>query len=154
MATRSTIAVELPSGAIAQVYCHWDGYTEGVGRTLVDHYRNIEEAVELISHGDMSSLGKVVGEKHPFSFNEAGIGCDEYEDKYGDMTTYYGRDRGENGTAYKCYADYKDYLDNLTSEEYNYILRQDGKWYVCRHDWEQYCPVEDELQRIAFIPTI
>lgn len=154
MATRSTIAVELPSGTIAKVYCHWDGYLEGVGRTLVDHYRGLNDAVALISLGSMSSLGKVIGEKHPFSAAEVSMPLDEHDEKYGHMTTYYGRDRGEDGTEYKCYANYKDYLDNVQFEEFNYILRQDGKWYVCKHDWDQFCPVEDELCNMRFIRTI
>lgn len=35
MSTRSSIAVELPSGAVRAVYCHFDGYIDGVGKALV-----------------------------------------------------------------------------------------------------------------------
>ena len=38
MATRSFIGKLNHDGSITVVYCHWDGYPEGVGETLVKHY--------------------------------------------------------------------------------------------------------------------
>lgn len=134
MATRSTIAVELPSGNVAQIYCHWDGYLEGVGKTLLTHYNDMLKAIELITLGDISSLGTVIGEKHPFSFSDAGIGCNEYKDKYGHMTTFYGRDRGEENVGFKPFSSFDDYVKNHQYEEYEYILRNDGQWYFCITD--------------------
>lgn len=56
MATRSTIALETAEGFKA-IYCHWDGYPEGVGATLKSFYSTSEQADALIEKGDLSSLG-------------------------------------------------------------------------------------------------
>ena len=56
MATRSRIGVMLDDGSIKQVYCHFDGYVEGVGLTLIENYDTLEKAKTLISFGDMSYL--------------------------------------------------------------------------------------------------
>lgn len=37
-------------------YCHYDGYPEGVGKTLIDHYNSLDKIEILINRGDMSSL--------------------------------------------------------------------------------------------------
>jgi hypothetical protein len=50
------------------------------------------------------------------------------------MTTFYGRDRGESGTGAKSFKDFADYAENFIHEEYAYILRQNGNWYVKQYD--------------------
>ena len=49
------------------VYLHFDGYPEGAGQMLVDHYDNDAKVKNLISHGGISSLGEMIGEKQDFS---------------------------------------------------------------------------------------
>ena len=61
MGTRSFIAVK-EGDQFKGVYCHWDGYPEGVGATLAKHYINEAQAFELINKGDMSSLGPTLNE--------------------------------------------------------------------------------------------
>jgi hypothetical protein len=61
MATRSTIALDTPQG-IRAVYCHWDGYLEGVGKTLKSFYSTFELVESLIEKGDLSSLGQTLEE--------------------------------------------------------------------------------------------
>jgi hypothetical protein len=130
MATRSTIALEFADGTVQQVYCHWDGYLDNNGRILFEHYRDPFKLRELIDLGDISSLRPEIGEKHHFSQFEAGISGDEYDRLYGEMTTFYGRDRGEDGTGARLFLNFEDYRACAQREEYNYILRQDGNWYV------------------------
>jgi hypothetical protein len=48
------------------------------------------------------------------------------------MTTFYARDRGEEFRVNK-FKDYADYVANSPHEEYAYILRTDGLWYVESH---------------------
>jgi hypothetical protein len=58
MATRSRIAIELPNGKVKSVYCHNDGYLEGVGRALKGLFRNgtAPKKVEAyIDEGDRST---------------------------------------------------------------------------------------------------
>lgn len=46
-----------PNGnAVLQIYCHWDGYPDGVGEVLQSQYNTYEEALVLILGGDLSSL--------------------------------------------------------------------------------------------------
>lgn len=56
MSTRCFIGVELPEGSIVSIYCHWDGYPDGVGDTLVCHYRDRDKIMKLLQLGDLSSL--------------------------------------------------------------------------------------------------
>jgi len=55
MATRSTIGMRTEDG-IRAVYCHWDGYPEGVGETLKVAYATKASVVDLLDLGDISSL--------------------------------------------------------------------------------------------------
>lgn len=61
MSTRSFIAIKTVDGVEA-VYCHSDGYLEGVGRTLALHYATEPEAVMLLAMGDVSVLGPTIEE--------------------------------------------------------------------------------------------
>ncbi len=132
MATRSTIALEFADGTIQQVYCHWDGYLAHNGQILLKHYSNPFVLQKLIDLGDISSLGPNIGEKHDFDI-KAKYGSPEYiveQEARQQITTFYGRDRGESGTQARTFKDFADYRDNAQGEEYNYILRRDGNWYV------------------------
>ena len=117
MGTRSTIALEYADGTVDQIYCHWDGYLNHNGTILQEHYQDPAIVQRMMELGDMSSLGEAIGDKH--DFNDRSNDC-----------TFYGRDRGEDGTEANSFASYKDYRANAQREEYNYILRTDGKWYV------------------------
>ena len=136
MATRSTIALEFADGTVQQVYCHWDGYLSNNGVLLRDHYSNPFILRDLIDLGDISSLRPTIGTKHAFSRLEVPMDDEAYDKLYGDMTTFYGRDRGETGTGAKSFKDYADYIENHQYEEYEYILRNvEGKavWFVKCH---------------------
>ena len=134
MATRSTIALEFADGTVQQVYCHWDGYLSNNGQILRDHYSDPYKLRELIDLGDLSSLRPTIGEKHAFSqFELPKEEVEAYTKLTEDMCTFYGRDRGETGTGPKSFKDYADYVENFQHEEYAYILRTDGVWYVKCH---------------------
>ena len=118
MGTRSTIALEFADGSVGQVYCHWDGYLSHNGKILVEHYQDPFKLQKLIDTGDLSVLHAELGEKH--DFNES----------YENGCTFYGRDRGETGIDARYFKDFADYVKNHSYEEYEYILRTDGVWYV------------------------
>jgi hypothetical protein len=138
MGTRSTIALEYADGTVQQVYCHWDGYLAHNGQILLKHYSNPFILRDLIDLGDISSLKSTIGTKHAFSQFE--LRAEEvagFKLLTENMTTFYGRDRGETGTSAKKFASYEDYLLNHQYEEYDYILRNDNGvavWFVCDHD--------------------
>ena len=96
MATRSTIAIEFADGTVEQVYCHWDGYLDHNGKLLQEYYSNPFIMSDLIDQGAISSLGPIVGTKHDFSRLDSQLSAEEYESRYGTMTTFYARDRGED----------------------------------------------------------
>ena len=152
MATRSTIAILREDGTVAKVYCHWDGYLENNGQILFDHYNTPEKIEALLAHGDISSLGRVVGEKHPFdTYNKDKMSAEDLAlaDKAHeeDWTLYYGRDRGESGTEAKVYRDLGLYEKNAQFEEFNYCYIY-GDWYYQSYDGIVR-KVEDGLAAIA-----
>ena len=61
MATRSKIAIENQDGMVTAIYCHFDGYVKGVGKTLFENYDR-EKLEQLIELGDISSLGETLDE--------------------------------------------------------------------------------------------
>ena len=135
MATRSTIALEYADGTVDQVYCHWDGYLEHNGKILFEHYADPFVLRELMDLGDISSLGPKIGEKHAFSqFDLPKEEVEAYKALTENWTTFYARDRGETGASAKRFKSFADYKANFQHEEYAYILRTDGKWYVKCYD--------------------
>ena len=86
MATRSVIA-KLDENGIKAVYCHNDGYLEHNGTILDSYYQDESKVDELLSHGDISSLGNNIGEK---------INWDDVELQHkNQQCMFYNRDRGE-----------------------------------------------------------
>jgi hypothetical protein len=141
MGTRSTIAIERADGTVDQIYCHWDGYLEHNGTILFEHYSDPFKLQDLIDHGGISSLKKNIGLKHPFSpaYNErdpvvrARVDALFEEAEKNDWTTFYTRDRGEDLTIEK-FPNFASYATTHQREEYAYILRNDGIWYVAEYD--------------------
>ncbi len=89
MSTRSTIALEFADGSVSQVYCHFDGYLDGVGDYLVRSYSDPFELRNLIDQGDMSCIGEPYtarGEdlniRHYNSVNEYFAECQQEEYDY------------------------------------------------------------------------
>ena len=135
MATRSTIALEFADGTVQQVYCHWDGYLDHNGKILFENYKDPFKLRDLIDLGDISSLGPNIGEQHSFEIPGT-YGSPEYvaeSERRQQITTFYGRDRNETGVGAKTFKDFADYKDNHQYEEYEYILRKDGNWYVSQY---------------------
>lgn len=106
MSTRSLIAVKKEDKSYDVIYCHYDGYPEGVGAMLLENYNTKELIEKLISNGDMSSIGKTTEE------------C-----------VFYHRDRGENLNIcrYKTKAGLKKAFKNSWCE-YLYVFNEDV-WY-------------------------
>lgn len=117
MSTNSYIGVECSDG-IRAVYCHWDGYLDGVGEILKDHYTDYLKVIELISGGNISSLRTEIGAKQDF---------DHPKD---DWTVYYGRDRGEEDCEYEVFPNESNFAAGAENRgaEYTYLFKK-GKWY-------------------------
>jgi hypothetical protein len=112
---------------VKSIYCHWDGYLEGVGDTLLKHYDSAK-ANHIVALGDMSSLQADIGEKHAFSKHDVpNIEVRVHNDKW---CTFYGRDRGEKHTEHKVAQNFETFLEQCynSGAEYYYIMK-DGVWY-------------------------
>jgi hypothetical protein len=117
MATRSTIAKLNPDGSLTSVYCHWDGYPDGVGATLRQHYTNPSKIDQLLALGDLSVLEKEIGDRNDF------------ENPVKNVCLFYGRDRGETGIEALVHANVEEWLGFRRGAccEYGY-LRVNGEW--------------------------
>lgn len=138
MSTRSDIIAHCKDGKWRRIYCHFDGYLEGVGKTLIEHYGNQVKIEKLMALGDLSILGEKIGVKHPFdgpSFRDVEKYA-TFEKRYGKMCRAYGRDRGEKNVE----ADVFDTLDAAwpskdTWTEFTYVWDRDTKrWGVAASD--------------------
>ena len=116
MGTRSRIAV-MHGEVCKSVYCHWDGYLEHNGAILLEHYDS-SKANQLVAMGDLSSLGRVLGEKRPFSKfeikdedpeREAKLALIEQAESEG-WCTFYDRDRGETDCTWSVDHTFEDFL--------------------------------------------
>ena len=129
MGTRSRIGV-MHGDIVKSVYCHWDGYLEHNGVILQEHYDSAK-ANHLVALGDISSLGKNIGEKHAFdTYHLTAKEREQHELDHGDSTTFYGRDRGEEGVDFAVDHAFSTFLDRVEGcgAEYYYIMK-DGVWY-------------------------
>jgi hypothetical protein len=121
MGTRSRIGV-MHGDKCKSIYCHWDGYLDYNGKILLEHYDSAK-ANHLVALGDISSLDRNVeipeGVRHTFDEPAKGI------------TTFYGRDRKENGCEFAVDHTFEDFMKRVDGcgAEYYYIMR-DGVWYV------------------------
>jgi hypothetical protein len=146
MSTRSRIGLMLEDGTIKHSYCHFDGYPNGVGHTLVENYSEIEKVEELLSFGDMSFLSpKITPEgEHSFGNPEKNV------------TVFYGRDRGESDVD-SVTTSMDEYLSVKYSSciDYQYVF-SGGHWWVYDNNdksgWElvkrylsEYSLTEEEL---------
>lgn len=111
MATISTISVLcVSSGHVLQSYCHFDGYLEGVGKSLVTHWTNYSRAMSLVEgYGEIRALGK------DFSDSE-----------------FYHRDRGEDLQSPSIYASLQDWLSDEVGKVGNDYIMINGVWHVLK----------------------
>lgn len=106
MSTRSSIAVQAADGSIRMIYCHFDGYLEGVGTTLLENYTTLDAATALINMGDASSIG------------------DDLDD-----SVFYGHDRNEDNVSAKRFTCYDEWINTANFQSYVYLFR-DGQWFL------------------------
>jgi hypothetical protein len=148
------IAIQNPySKDVRAVYCHWDGYLEHNGAILQKHYSNSPKVNNLIALGDISSLRPEIGEKHAFSRLETPMDEEAYNKLYGNMTTFYTRDRGED-TPFKVFPTLAKAEDYYTWSEYFYCFKyskaddyQTGEWHYKKNGdrWKKLAPAIKKL---------
>jgi hypothetical protein len=100
------------------------------GSLLQKHYDSAK-ANHLVALGDLSSLKPEIGVEHAFGYHGTEMSADTYEKLYGNMCTFYARDRGETGTEFKTAHTFEEFLEQVDNgcAEWYYVMR-DGVWYV------------------------
>ena len=107
MSTRSLIGIRNNEG-LTFVYCHHDGYLEGVGKTLVENYKEDSKINALLEHGAMCSLDAEIYK------------CDFYHEDDGDKSITIPDCEDIEERYYKCGENsWADYI----------YLFEDGEWY-------------------------
>jgi len=123
MATRSRIGMEFTdeqgTRLVKSIYCHWDGYPEGVGQKLQNFFLEREKVEALVALGDISFLEKEIVAKgnHSFDLPEKGV------------TVAYHRDRGEDYRAPRIDAGVSAFFRS-DFEQYGYVFSEEGEWLI------------------------
>jgi hypothetical protein len=148
------IAIQNPyNKTVRAVYCHWDGYLEHNGAILQKHYSASPKVNNLIALGDISSLRPEIGDKHNFSRLDSTLPEAEYEALYGNMTTFYTRDRGED-TPFQVFPTLKEAEEHYTWSEYFYCFKYTkasdyttGEWHYKKagERWKKLAPAIRKL---------
>lgn len=114
--TRSHVGIIDKNGKINSTYVHSDGYPEGVGATVVNHFADTRKVKELLKLGKwgISYLEPGIEGGKGHSFNTPVDG----------ETVFYGRDRGQKKFVALVTADQRDLQDYLND------LAYDGAEYV------------------------
>lgn len=118
MGTRARIGLLTQEDVVRSIYTHWDGYTDHHGPILLEAFDTPEKITALLDLGDLSVLGREIGEKHDFDA--------PYDGEFADTCRAYGRDRGEEGIDSRTHRldEWPDY-----GQEFEYLFR-DGAWLV------------------------
>lgn len=172
MSTRSRIGIirEKPEGKapiVESIYCHFDGYPEGVGKTLLEHWTDPEKVNELMAQGDLSALGSVIGEdqgtdwfdkRHSVLWGTYEEPRDPSEDPRNEWCLFYRRDRGEKEVDSVTHSldEFPDY-----GQEAEYVFDpEDGVWRVRSEQlnpvgwntvpqWEGWITIPEALEFVA-----
>ena len=121
MTTHCRIGYEFPDGTVRSIYCHFDGYPEGVGYTLTAYYNSESKILELLGLGDISVLAERVApfedEDHSFLFPRP------------DVTIAYDRDRGESDVDAMGHKTIEHFFEE--AETYMYLFTHaDKAWHA------------------------
>ena len=103
------------------IFHHWDGYPHGVGKTLVNKFKNYNSILNLLCGGNASSInGKQIVQYCAWR-------GDEWDDNYG------GVQPKQSDT------------EPSVSEEYAYLFK-DGKWFFKGYEVEEWTDLKEYLE--------
>jgi len=130
MATRSLIGKLNSDGTVTHIYCHWDGYPSHNGFLLQEYWGTPYKVDQLLALGDLSSLGKEIGEQQDFNGSRNTDWCLSYK-----------RDRGEKGVDAKT-ASRKEFFSDPGYIDYFYLYNEDFEWECYYNGMEEPYQVE------------
>ena len=129
MSIRSTIGIECLDGSIKCVYCYFDGYQAGIGKTLLLNYDSATKIEKLFDGGDLYMLGNnVPGLVQGLQVTQPQEGC----------TLHYRRDRGERATDAKVCASRQEFVDiaAYNGSEGAFLFNKLGEWLYQKIIWQ------------------
>jgi len=124
MATRSRIAIRI-GDKVHSVYCHWDGYPEGVGNELITRFNSRELAEGLVELGNRSWLIQPDG----YTSSTAEL--------YDEPAEVVSKEQWERFSK-----------DPIDGEQYVYEWIDDEGWIVYDVYHDEYLTVEKAIKRI------
>lgn len=138
MGTRSYIVAKHSRDDLFHcIYCHWDGYPGGVGKTLVEHYQDQAKIDSLLDLGDISTL-----DVDPFTPPD-GHTFDSPAEGY---VIAYRRDRGEDIQDHPPSQSLEGAIElcGTGGEEYHYAFL-DGIWMYRRAHAQKWKDLKAEM---------
>lgn len=125
MGTRSMIGMVEDDGTVTAIYCHWDGHPKHNGLLLRKHWYDAYLIDHLMHLGNLSYLGKEIGE------------CQDF-DQPTDLNwcLAYGRDRNEPNQTATSYYSRDEYVSNAAGDhcaDYIYLWEKD-MWRCWNYD--------------------
>jgi hypothetical protein len=132
MATRSRIGIELPTGEVKSVYCHWDGYPSRRIPLLLTHYSEREKVEQLIELGSICSL------RPRLAPNEGEIHTMDNDIK--DVTLSYARDMNQSDFVTTNISKGKEDFRSGDIEEWGYLFTLDNEWIYAEGKYPENSP--------------
>lgn len=150
MSTRSVIAIRRPAGHYSAIYCHSDGYLSWNGRLLLRHWHSLRAASQLFEHGDMSSLGEELGERHDFDWrSKPGYYTPDEQARMTRWCKFYGRDRKSKDApmfgSFDTFADLHTAYDGSWAT-YLYLWAGDTWWTDSGDGSQRLTPLVDAVR--------
>lgn len=159
MSTRSAIAWYNPALKTGMsVYCHFDGYPAGVGRTLLDYYNDESRVKRLVSLGDLSYVERFLDSREyakAYNVKAKAVNAHCFDRPWPHVTVAYGRDRGEHDVDAHVWNHVDSVSDLLSRMEKHYDWSEflyvydvlSGKW-VVRYAGDINCvPLEEAIKK-------
>lgn len=150
MGTRTAVFQEQENGKYLGIYVHYDGYIEGVGKTLLNHYQDRQKTYELLNKKRfLSCLGTTTEiisyEKHREMYSLKSKDIEKYcvgheseefflADSLEDIRNmqYLSYNEGEIDGFYVSAKEGKEFVAFRGSDNNGFLYVQDlkGTWYV------------------------
>ena len=113
------VTIEKP---VLEIYHHWDGYPDGVGKTLINEFNDYDKALNLVLGGDVSTINGL--EMRFYCEMDGWDECktsqydvptlyEEYIYKFEDGVWYF---QGEDDTEWRNLSEYLKTLENDGTE--------------------------------------
>lgn len=164
MSTSAYIFVEIEEDLFKGSYVHFDGYFEGVGAKLNEHYNDLKKATELVQLGNLAALGSTLEPSE--AVKRFGVGSIlttafralpesekarlQADDQSGKYTIAYHRDAHEDlkTIVQKNFATFTDSF-RTGYELVNYIyLFSESTWFYLDKNRFQWRSLKNQLSKI------